>query len=276
MKLFLVVVGLAVAVSAYEPINNDYHNTIGVYEAARIKQAEEAADFDGSRIVGGNAASLGQFPYFGGLLITLQDGRQSVCGSTLVSNNRLVTAAHCWTTGRVQARQLTVVLGSVTLYSGGVRINTSNVRVHPGFNVNTVANDIAVIIITSISSNNNIRPIGLASGSNLYVGSWATAVGFGRTSDSSGVSHNLRHVNLQVITNEVCRNTYGRIIIDSSLCVTTVNGRSTCGGDSGGPLAVGNVLIGVTSFGHRSGCARGHPAAFARVSSFNSWIRSNM
>ncbi|CAG9564994.1 unnamed protein product [Danaus chrysippus] len=74
MKLLLVVVGLAVAVSAFEPelpITNDYHNTIGVFEAARIKQAEESADFDGSRITGGSAASLGQFPYQAGLLIRL-------------------------------------------------------------------------------------------------------------------------------------------------------------------------------------------------------------
>nr|XP_032518864.1 brachyurin-like [Danaus plexippus plexippus] len=272
----LVVVGLAVAVSAYEPINNDYHNTIGVYEAARIKQAEESIDFDGSRITGGNAASLGQFPYLGGLLITLQDNRQSVCGSSLISNTRSITAAHCWSTGRVNARLFTIILGSTTLFSGGTRVTTSNVRVHPNYNANTVANDIAVIIFNSISLNDNIRPIGLASGSNLYVGTWATAIGFGRTSDSSGASPNLRHVNLQVITNAVCRRTYGRIIIDSTICVATPNGRSTCQGDSGGPLAVGNTLIGVTSFGHRSGCTRGHPAAFGRITSFYSWIRGNM
>ncbi|XP_032518866.2 collagenase-like [Danaus plexippus] len=274
MKLLLVVVGLAVAVSAYEPINNDYHNTIGVYEAARIKQAEEAADFDGNRITGGNIASLGQFPYQAGLLIRLQDGRQSVCGASLISNSRLVTAAHCWVTGGASARQVTVVLGSVNLYSGGTRINSNNVRPHPNYNMWTLANDIAVIIINSVSYSNNIRNIGLASGSNLYVGSWATASGFGRYADNSGVSTSLRHVNLQVITNDVCRRTYGSTIIASNICVATPNGRSTCGGDSGGPLAISNTLIGVTSFGHRDGCTRGHPAGFARVTSFNSWIRS--
>lgn len=63
MKLLLFVVGFAVAVSAYSPIDTDYHNTYGVPEAARIKQAEESTDFDGSRITGGSSARLGQFPY---------------------------------------------------------------------------------------------------------------------------------------------------------------------------------------------------------------------
>ncbi|CAG9564987.1 unnamed protein product [Danaus chrysippus] len=274
MKLLLAVVGLVVAVSAYEPINNDYHNTIGVYEAARIKQAEESADFDGSRITGGNFASLGQFPYQAGLIIALTDGKRSVCGASLISNTRLVTAAHCWVTSQARARQFTVVLGSIQLFSGGTRINTSNVRLHPSYNMWNLANDIAVIIINSVRYSNNIRNIGLASGSNQYVGSWATASGFGYFSENSGVSTSLRHVNLQVITNDVCRRTYGTTILASNICVATPNGRSTCGGDSGGPLAIGNTLIGVTSFGHRDGCTIGHPAGFARVTSFNSWIRS--
>nr|XP_032518870.1 trypsin alpha-3-like [Danaus plexippus plexippus] len=274
MKFLLVVVGLAVAVSAYEPITNDYHNTIGVYEAARIKQAEESADFDGGRITGGSAASLGQFPYQAGLLIRLVDGRQSVCGASLISNTRLVTAAHCWYSGGAQAREFNVILGSVNLYSGGTRITTRNVRVHGSYNAWTLANDVAVIIINRVNYSNTIRNIGLASGSNQYVGSWATASGFGKTSDSSGASSTMRHVNLQVISNDVCRRTYGNMIGSSIICVATPNGRSTCGGDSGGPLAISNTLIGITSFGHRDGCTRGHPAGFARVTSFNSWIRS--
>ncbi|XP_061379184.1 trypsin alpha-3-like [Danaus plexippus] len=274
MKLLLVVVGLAVAVSAYEPITNDYHNTIGVYEAARIKQAEESADFDGSRITGGSAAFLGQFPYQAGLLIRLVDGRQSVCGASLISNTRLVTAAHCWYSGGAQAREFNVILGSVNLYSGGTRITTRNVRVHGSYNDWTLANDVAVIIINRVNYSNTIRNIGLASGSNQYVGSWATASGFGKTSDSSGASSTMRQVNLQVISNDVCRRTYGNMIGSSIICIATPNGRSTCGGDSGGPLAISNTLIGITSFGHRDGCTRGHPAGFARVTSFNSWIRS--
>ncbi|CAG9564996.1 unnamed protein product [Danaus chrysippus] len=238
-------------------------NTIGVYEAARIKQAEESADFDGSRITGGKLRA--------GLVIALVDGRQSVCGASLISNTRLVTAAHCWVTTTAQARQFTVVLGSIQLYSGGTRINTSNVRLHPSYNMWNLANDIAVIIINSIT----LGTLGLASGSNQYVGSWATASGFGRYADGSGVSTSLRHVNLQVISNDVCRRTYGSIILASNiLCRYSQRTQYLWRRLWRYPLAISNTLIGVTSFGHRSGCTRGHPAGFARVTSFNSWIRS--
>lgn len=45
------------------PLVGDYHIDIGIPEAARIKAAEEAMDFSGTRIVGGSAAYLGQFPH---------------------------------------------------------------------------------------------------------------------------------------------------------------------------------------------------------------------
>ncbi|XP_047535641.1 collagenase-like [Vanessa atalanta] len=283
MKFLLVVVGLVLAVAAEEKIFSDYHEEIGIAEAARIKLAEEAQDFDGSRITGGQASSLGAHPHLGGLVITLTDGRQSVCGSSLLTNTRAVTAAHCWRHGRTQARLFTLVLGSLRLFSGGVRVNTNNVQVHASYNENTLNNDVAIIIMGHVTFTNNIQRINLASGSNNYVGTWATAAGFGRTGDNVGISNSQekRHVNLQVITNAVCANTFGSsVIVSSTLCVATPNGQSTCGGDSGGPLAIGRgssgTLIGITSFGSVAGCTRGFPAGFARVTSFNSWIRARL
>lgn len=49
-------------------------------------------------------------------------------------------------------------------------------------------------------------------------------------------------------------------------------------GDSGGPLVLksdNRTLIGVTSFGHASGCDSGIPQAFTRVTSFLQWIGDN-
>ncbi|XP_046969189.1 collagenase-like [Vanessa cardui] len=283
MKFLLVVVGLALAVAAEEKIFSDYHEEIGIPEAARIKLAEAAQDFDGSRIVGGQQSSLGAHPHLGGLVITLTDNRQSVCGSSLLTNTRLVTAAHCWRHGSTQARQFTVVLGSVLLFSGGLRVNTNNVQVHASYNQQTLANDVAIIVTGHIGYTNNINRIAIATGSNNYVGTWATAAGFGRTSDTAGIStsQSKRHVNMQVITNAVCANTFGNsVIISSTLCTATTGGQSTCGGDSGGPLAIGSgnsrTLIGITSFGSAAGCSRGFPAGFARVTSFASWINARL
>jgi secreted trypsin-like serine protease len=50
-------------------------------------------------------------------------------------------------------------------------------------------------------------------------------------------------------------------------------------GDSGGPLAIQQggawTLIGVVSFGAPGNCGRNYPEAYARVSTFRTWIQSN-
>ncbi|XP_047519447.1 collagenase-like [Pieris napi] len=286
MKSIIVLAFLVAAACgspAAEHTAYNYHENIGIKEAIRIRQLEEAIDFDGSRIIGGSVSSLTQTPHLGGLSILLTNGWSSVCGSSLLSNTKAVTAAHCWTDGRHQARQFTVVLGSLRLFQGGVRITTSNVVMHPQWNPNTASNDVAVITMNYVNFNNNIQPIALASGSNEYVGTWAVAAGYGATSDSQGgIPNNTarRHVSLRVISNAECRRTFS-FIASSVICVETQGGRaSTCGGDSGGPLDIGSgnsrALIGITSFGHSAGCTRGFPAGFARVTSFRSWISSRL
>lgn len=85
-------------------------------------------------------------------MITLFSGRTSVCGSALVTNWRLVTAAQCWWDGRDQAYSITAVLGSVRLFSGGVRVAASAVVAHGSYDPSSLANDIAVLIIPYVSS----------------------------------------------------------------------------------------------------------------------------
>ncbi|CAH2094978.1 unnamed protein product [Euphydryas editha] len=277
MKLLVAFVCLALAVTAEVSIFRDYHLEIGIPEMERIKAAEAAMDFDGSRVVGGQASSLGAHPHLAGLSIALTDGRTSVCGASLISTTRLVTAAHCWRSPSLTARNFTVILGSIRFNSGGTRITTSNVVTHPNYN-NFFRNDVAVIIIGAVGLNNNIQPITMATGSNNYVGVLATVAGYGRTSNWGGISNSLMHTNLQVIDNASCARVYGTdFIISSVLCTSNAGGRSPCGGDSGGPLYIGSgsgrLLIGIVSFGAESGCTAA-PGAFARVTSFASWISS--
>lgn len=64
MKFLVVIVALVATILAEDaPIFKDYHQEIGINLAAKIKAREEAADFDGSRITGGNAAALGAHPH---------------------------------------------------------------------------------------------------------------------------------------------------------------------------------------------------------------------
>ncbi|XP_050672794.1 collagenase-like [Leptidea sinapis] len=185
MRVFLVLFGLFASVLARHNIITDYHESIGIPLAQKIKQAESAVDFDGSRIIGGTPSLLGEHPYAGGLIISLSLFRDSVCGCSLLSNTRIVTAAHCWTTSSTQARQFTVVLGTPLLFSGGTRVVTTNVLLHEGYNKINLNHDIAIAVIPSVSYTDYIQPIALPTDTtNNYVGTWAVAVGYGTTSDA--------------------------------------------------------------------------------------------
>ncbi|XP_053608811.1 brachyurin-like [Plodia interpunctella] len=296
MKLFVVTL-LAVASVAYGlnvehsiPDGNTawgYLARFGIPRAEEIRKAEEAYLNDPSRIVGGVPAALGQYPYQAGLIsdIVGLTGR-GVCGGSLVTANRVITAAHCWFDGQNQAWRFTVVLGSVLLFSGGNRIETSAVVTHPGWIPLLVRNDVAVIYLPSaVQLSATINTIALPSGPELdenFAGVSATASGFGITSDGAGISQSqfLSHVSLNVITNSVCSYAFPLILQPSNVCTSGVGGVGVCGGDSGGPLVVQRdgrpILIGVTSFGSALGCQINLPAAFARVTSFIDFFNQHL
>jgi chymotrypsin len=82
------------------------------------------------------------------------------------------------------------------------------------------------------------------------------------------------------MTNTACNIRFPGVVQESNICVTGTNGRGACSGDSGGPLTVQrngqSLVIGVVSFGLALGCERSWPSVFARVSSFDVFIRNNM
>ncbi|CAG4952866.1 unnamed protein product [Colias eurytheme] len=290
-------VALLVAVLAFasarqiSPFDNPaygYITRFGIPEAERIRKAEEAILNDpDSRIVGGVPAALGQYPYQAGLISDIIGlTARGVCGGTLLNANRVLTAAHCWNDGTNQAWRVEVVLGSVFLFSGGTRLQTSVILVHPQWIPALARNDVAVLYLPqSVQFSANIAPVALptsADGANSFAGSSAIASGFGLTSDGGSItqSQSLNHVRLNVITNQLCSIGYPFVIQDNHICTSSIGGNSVCRGDSGGPLVIERngqrVLIGVTSFGSTAGCASGVPAVYSRVTSFLNFINQSL
>jgi Trypsin len=75
-----------------------------------------------------------------------------------------------------------------------------------------------------------IKVIGLPSKSNtnLYNGTTATVSGWGSTSDdASDISDSLRFVEVPVITNLECSESFG-VVPDSNLCTASPDGKSSC------------------------------------------------
>ncbi|TNN24233.1 Trypsin-1 [Liparis tanakae] len=90
---------------------------------------------------------------------------------------------------------------------------------------------------------------------------------------------NLQQVQVPVVSNSQCRNTYPSLT-NNMVCAGLDEGqKDSCQGDSGGPLVSKNsslwVQAGVVSFG--IGCARPDtPGVYTRVSRYQTWISSRV
>ncbi|XP_067007159.1 brachyurin [Anabrus simplex] len=240
---------------------------------------EGAPEYPEARITNGNTATRGQFPHQAALYL---DG-SSFCGGSLISTTFILTAAHC----AQGISRFTVYLGAQSLSaseSGRVTVTTTSKIVHSGYSSSTLNNDIALVRLPSaVALSNYIKLVNLPSysqASNTFAGQSVRVSGWGKVSDAStSVSNTLNYVDLSVVTNAVCRNSYGNIIVSSTICAQGSGGRSTCNGDSGGPLVIVSgssyLQIGVVSFVSSRGCTSGAPSGYARVTSYLSWISSN-
>ncbi|CAH2090400.1 unnamed protein product [Euphydryas editha] len=294
MKLAVILLSLVVynSTAAYPQISYDfspygYLTKYGIPEAERIKEAEEKIH-SSERIASGSPAASGQFKYQAGLLSEIIGipNQRGICGASLVSPNRLLTAAHCWFDGQNQAWRLTVVLGSTLLYSGGTRILTSDVLMHPIWIPLLVRNDIAIIRLPSnVQLSDTIGTVALPVGAlstQSFQGEAAIASGFGLTADGGSISNDqfLSYVSMNILSPLECILAFPLNARSSTLCTQTFGGTSTCRGDSGGPLVVQRdenpVLVGITSFGLAFSCQLGYPAAFVRVTSYLDFINKNL
>lgn len=107
------------------------------------------------------------------------------------------------------------------------------------------------------------------SDSETYEGSTGLLTGWGLTESSNSLSPYLLQVELDVISNSDCLNSYS-YIQDYMLCTDGSDSKGGVTGDSGSPLTVDGELVGILSVG----TTNKRPTVFTRLASFATWIQS--
>ncbi|XP_046988936.1 trypsin-1-like [Schistocerca americana] len=233
------------------------------------------------RIYGGHDATRGEFPYQVSLQYVLLFFQYHNCGGSIISSNAILTAGHC----AVDIGHYVAVAGDYDFSSNEgseQEIRVSEQIVHPDYpgGLAVAANDIAVFILqSSLTLDDYAQVISLPSADSVPEGGSTAVVSGWGTTETAFTPDILQTVDVTIIDYETCRqniddlNMGSNPLTDTMVCTGPLyDGISTCSGDSGGPLAQNNELIGVVSWGIDPCGYEGAPSVFTRVSAHLDFI----
>ncbi|KAK0049144.1 serine protease hepsin [Biomphalaria pfeifferi] len=231
------------------------------------------------RIIGGGEAPVGAWPW----VVLLTELGYVSCGGAILNNRFILTATHCFLGKSYDPKRWQVMAGKHNLNRhdpGEQTVNVARIFLHKNYNNETVANDIALLMLEQpLTYSNLISPIclptedqGVNTGENCLLAGWGATRG---TADQMV----LNQVILPIISDDICSllDWYGSDFLpNTTFCAGyEQGGQDGCTGDSGGSLICRRNGLwysqGILSWGYGCGEYK-YPGIYTDVSKYGSWI----
>ncbi|XP_016836762.1 chymotrypsin-1 [Nasonia vitripennis] len=231
------------------------------------------------KIVGGENADITEFPYQVSLRLR---GKGHFCGGSIISERHILTAAHC-VDGIITPllkNRFSVVTGTTTSSgSSGKSHKIKSTHIHEGYlgtDESSYKNDVAVITLAApIKFDAKQKKINLPT-KDVSLGDKVMVSGWGiKKYPSEIVAATLQKASMKLIPSSQCEQfLYPQTLYSTQVCAIQAQkkGVGVCSGDSGGPLAADNEVIGIASW--VVPCGKGFPDVYTKVYAFKDWIKN--
>ncbi|XP_017113386.1 spaetzle-processing enzyme-like isoform X1 [Drosophila elegans] len=243
-------------------------------------------------IANGEAAGLSEFPWMA--LLLYGDFLVPQCGASLVSDTWVLTAAHCvLREDRLEEQLRRVRLGvwDFRQAEDGQDFSIARSIVHEKYRpdettesyLERYAHDIALLLLAgTVTYTEFIQPICLPlafqpSRSDVYADYNLTIAGWGRTGhECQPISPVKIKARVSGWSTDSCRRLYQEVSHGQMCLGGGASRRSSCFGDSGGPVMDGNQLVGIISLGTFTCGSDQKPMVVTRVDTFAMWLAQHM
>jgi secreted trypsin-like serine protease len=251
------------------------------------------------RIIGGEDAVDGEFPYMLELEYYGSLGWQHQCGAVLVNAWHAVVGAKCVATSNMINLRLwagILVRGNYTV-TNSQQISLNQVTVHPNYSEynSGIPYDIAVLKFSwaaDLNRDNIAVAVLPPNDSEHFIGVPCTIIGWGRYGDEQAFAITLQKATNTPISNHDCSSAMTGIsnsqISEVHICTQSepAGEGGACSGDAGSPLicdasyhggAVESYVVGIASWTVMSNymCNLNYPSVYTRLGYVRQWIDDN-
>ncbi|XP_052789911.1 vitamin K-dependent protein C-like isoform X2 [Mya arenaria] len=260
---------------------------VGIQAAPQVPCGVQMVQPVTNRIVGGQVATPGSWPW----VVLISDSLGFISGSgVVVDQHVVVTSAQHFEGTNYNVFDLKLNLWRV--YAGEYNISATDpnekyyhirrVVLHPGYNVSSLENDVALIILNDpIQWNDNTRPLCLPDPTTSYtVGEQCYLAGWGSTS-STGNEETLNQLMYPILDDSVCSGIWDDFLPGTEICAGYQNQtKDFCQDDIGSPLMCKKsngawYVQGLASSGGDCKTAD-KPGIFEDLSMYQDWIKATM